>query len=174
MATETRNDIAVTQAPSTPAGEGAHSVKTPLFNPFEEMERLFDRFISTGWMRPMNWPLWGAFAGSGETTRTPQLDIIDRDKEIVVRTELPGVEKKDLSVSANEQTLNIHGTVNREQVERRKDFMRCEITSGNFSRSLPMPAGIDTGAISATLHDGILEIILPKHPGQQRRSVEVK
>lgn len=173
MATETRNDIAVARTPSTPAGEGAHPAKTAPFNPMEEMERLFERFVSTGWMRPMgwNWPLWGGFDTS---TRTPQLDIIDRDKEILVRTELPGVDKKDISVSANDQTLNIHGTVRREQVEQRKDFVRCEITSGDFSRSLPMPAGIDTSSISATLHDGILEIILPKHPGQQRRAVEVK
>lgn len=174
MASETRNDIAVAQTPPPVAGEGARPARVPMFNPLEEMERLFERFVANGWMRPMNWPFWGTLAGHDEITRTPQLDIIDRDKEILVRTELPGVEKKDIRVSASEQTLNIHGTVNREQVERRKDFVRCEITSGNFSRSLPMPAGIDTSAISATLHDGILEIILPKRPGQQRRAVEVK
>lgn len=66
------------------------------------------------------------------------------------------------------------GAVIREQLEQRKDFVRCEITSGNFSRSLPMPAGIDTGSISATLHDGILEITLPKHPRLQRRAIKMK
>ncbi|HEX6733653.1 MAG TPA: Hsp20/alpha crystallin family protein [Azonexus sp.] len=174
MANDTRDETAVVHKSPAPGGEGAQPGKPALFNPMEEMERLFGRVVG-GWMRPMgwNWPVWSAFEGRGEATRAPQLDIIDRDREIVVRVELPGVEKKDISISVNDNTLNIHGTISRRQVERRQDFVRCEIASGNFSRSLPMPAGIDTAAINASLHDGILEVVLPKNPGEQRRAVEV-
>ena len=70
--------------------------------------------------------------------------------------------------------LNIRGSVQRESKEQRKDYFRCEIAQGNFSRSLSMPSGIDTAKISATVKDGILEITLPKEEGAQRRTVEVK
>ena len=70
--------------------------------------------------------------------------------------------------------LNIRGSVQRESKEQRKDYFRCEIAQGNFSRSLSMPSGIDTEKISATVKDGILEITLPKEEGAQRRTVEVK
>jgi len=173
MANETKHEVAVS---SKPRSEITEPRPLQMFAPVEEVERLFERLMPRGWLAPMawNWPLWGRGEESFENIRVPQLDVIDRDKDIVIRVELPGVEKKDLDVSLSDSTLNIKGKVSKESKEERKDYFRCEITRGNFSRSLSLPSGVDTSKISANLKEGILEIILPKEESVQRRSVEVK
>ena len=176
MAVETKQQIAVSQRPASHLGESGKMHKGPAFAPIEEVERLFDRLMPSTWMRPMawNWPLWGALEETLEQIRVPQLDVIDRDKEILIRAEVPGVDKKDIQVSLTNSTLNITGSVSRESREQKKDYVRCEISRGNFSRSLSIPEGVDGAKVTASLHDGILEVILPKEASIQRRAVEVK
>jgi HSP20 family protein len=173
MATETKNEVAVSTKPRTEIAEPRPS---QMFGPLDEVERLFDRLMPRTWMRPMawNWPAWGALEESFSSIRVPQLDVLDRDKDILVRAEVPGVEKKDIDVSISDGTLVIKGSVNRESKEERKDYYRCEISQGNFSRSLVLPNGIDATKISANLKDGVLEVVLPKEESAQRRTVEVK
>lgn len=176
MTVDSKQEITVSQKPAGTVGEGGKLHKPAPFTPFDEVERLFERLMPTSWIRPMNWnwPLWGTLDESFEHIRVPQLDIVDHDKEIVIRVEMPGVDKKDIQVSLNNSTLNISGSVSHEAREQRKDYVRCEITHGNFSRSLAIPDGVDTTKIGASLRDGILEITLPKEPATQRRAVEVK
>lgn len=173
MANESKHEVAVSSKPSSEIVEPRPS---QMFAPVDEVERLFERLMPRGWLAPMawNWPLWGRGEEAFENIRVPQLDVIDRDKDIVIRAELPGVEKKDLEVSLSDTTLNIKGKISKETKEERKDYFRCEISRGNFSRSLSLPSGVDTSKISANLKEGILEIILPKEESVQRRSVEVK
>ncbi|MDP3639481.1 MAG: Hsp20/alpha crystallin family protein, partial [Azonexus sp.] len=167
-------DVVVSTKPRTIAPEVQRPV--PIAGAIDEVERLFDRLMPRSWISPIawNWPMWGAMDGSLETIRAPQMDVIDRDKDILIRVEVPGVEKKDVEVSVSDSTLSIKGRVHRELKEQRKDYFRCEIAQGNFSRSLAIPGGIDNGKINASLKDGILEITLPKEEGAQRRAVEVK
>lgn len=173
MAAETKQEVTVSTKPRT---EIAETRPSQMFGPLDEVERLFDRLMPRTWMRPMawNWPGWSALDESLGSIRVPQLDVVDRDKEIVIRAELPGVEKKDIDVSISENTLTIKGGVCRESKEQRKDYFRCEIEQGNFSRTLALPSGVDTTKINASLKDGILEIVLPKEESAQRRTVEVK
>ncbi len=173
MANETKQDVAVVAKPRT---EVAESRPLSMFSPVEEVERLFDRLMPRGWLAPTawNWPMWGAFDEMLQSVRVPQMDVIDRDKDILIRVELPGVEKKDLEVSVSDSTLVIKGKVSREVKEQKKDYFRSEIAQGNFSRSLSIPAGVESSKISANLKDGILEVILPKEESAQRRTVEVK
>lgn len=173
MANETKQDISVS---STPRTEIADSRPPQMFAPIADVEHLFDRLIPRGWLAPMawNWPLWKGFDESFGSIRVPQLDVIDRDKDVLIRVEVPGVEKKDLDVSLNESSLTIKGKTSREVKEEKKDYFRCEISSGSFSRTLPLPAGVNSSKIGASLKDGILEIVLPKEESAQRRSVEVK
>lgn len=174
MANETKQDVVVSTKPAADITETSRP--TPMVGALEEVERLFDRLMPHTWITPMNWnwPMWRGFDESLENIRAPQMDVIDRDKEILVRLEVPGVEKKDVNVSVSNGTLALTACGRRESKEQRKDFFRCEIAQGNFSRSVAIPAGIDQTKISASLKDGILEINLPKEEGAQRRTVEVK
>lgn len=174
MANETKQDVAVV---SKPRSELAESRPSQMFSPLDEVERLFDRLMPRGWLATptsWNWPLWGGLDEAFQSVRIPQMDVIDRDKDILIRVEMPGVDKKDLEISVSDSNLVIKGTVSREIKEQKKDYFRSEIAQGNFSRSLSIPSSVDSSKISATLKDGILEIVLAKHENMQRRNVEVK
>jgi HSP20 family protein len=173
MANDSKTEVSVTTSPRT---EIAEQRPTQLFGPLDEVERLFDRLMPRTWMRPVmwNWPMWSGLESTLGNVRVPQLDVIDRDKDVLIRVEVPGVEKKDIDVSISDNTLLIKGRVKRESKEQKKDYFRCEIDQGDFSRSVALPGAIDTEKISANLKDGVLEIVLPKEESAQRRSVEVK
>lgn len=174
MSNETKQEVVVSKKPRTEiaeVGQPAH-----MFGALEEVERLFDRLMPRSWISPIgwNWPMWSGIEESLTNIRTPKMDVIDRDQDVLIHVEMPGVEKRDVDISMTNNTLNIKGSIQREAREQRKDYFRCEIAQGNFSRSLAIPAGIDKTRISASLKDGILEITLPKEAEAQRRSVEVK
>jgi HSP20 family protein len=144
-------------------------------SPFEEMDRLFEDYFSRGWMRPFRWewPSLGEMAKPFEG-KMPKVDVIDRDDEVVVKAELPGVEKKDLDVSVTETSVTIKGTTSREEKEEKGDFYRCEISRGAYTRTVGLPSYVDADKAKATFKDGVLELTLPKVEKSKRRSIEIK
>ncbi len=144
-------------------------------NPFEEMDRMFEDYFSRGWMRPFRWewPSLGEMAKPFEG-KMPKVDVIERDDEVVVKAELPGVEKKDLDVSVTENSVTIKGTTSHEEKEEKGDFYRCEISRGAYARTVGLPSYVDADKAKASFKDGILELTLPKVEKSKRRSVEVK
>ena len=144
-------------------------------SPFEEMDRFFDEFIPRRWLRAFRreWPQWGDLTAPFEG-RMPRVDLIDRENEIVVRAEAPGVDKKDLDVSLTENTITIKGTTRHEEKEERDDYYRSEISRGSFTRTLALPADVDGSQAKATFQNGLLEVILPKVEGAKRRSIKVE
>lgn len=143
-------------------------------NPFEEMEQFMERIAPSGWMRPWRWewPSWSGFAAPFEG-RMPKMDVIDRDNEIVVRAELPGVDKKDLDVSMTDNTVTIKGETRKEEKEEKGDYYRCEISEGSFSRTVTLPSDVDASKAQARFKDGMLELTLPKAEGSKRRTIKV-
>jgi HSP20 family protein len=144
-------------------------------NPFEEMERYFDEIVPRHWMRPFrwDWPTWGEMMRPIEA-RFPRVDVIDREKEVLVRAEVPGVDKKDLEVTVSEDRITIKGKTRREVKEEKGDYFRSEISSGSFSRTLALPCGVESDKADASYKDGTLEIKLPKLEKAKRKTVEIK
>ena len=68
--------------------------------------------------------------------KTPSVDVIERDNEIMVKAELPGVDKKDLDISVTSNTVTIKGSTSHEEKEEKGDYYRCEISRGSYSRTL--------------------------------------
>lgn len=157
------------------AEQAERMVPRRALSPFEEMERMFDEVLSGGWLRPgrRGWPMVGGLASSLEGG-IPRVDIIDREDEILVRAELAGVDKKDVDVSLTEDSITIKGSTKKEQKEEKGDYYRCEILRGAFSRTLSLPAGVNTGKANARFKDGVLEVTLPKMERAKRRSVKVE
>lgn len=120
----------------------------------------------------MDWPSLSkvkAFEG-----KTPSVDVIDRDNEVIVKAELPGVDKKDLDISVTNNTVTIKGTTSHEEKEEKGDFYRCEISRGSYSRTLSLPADVDEEKTKAKFKDGILELTLPKLKKPKRHTVNVE
>lgn len=142
--------------------------------PWEEMDRWFDNLMAHGGLRRhFEWPPWAAertpFGG-----RMPKIDVIDREHELVVKAELPGVEKKDLDVSMSDDTVTIKGSTAHEEKEEKGDYYRCEISRGTFSRTVPLPCQVDSTKARASFKDGILELTMPKASQAKRKRVEVR
>jgi HSP20 family protein len=156
------------QAASTPRGSEV-PVKTDkpatgkMPKPFQDLEHLFEEFLNRRWPRQAGWewPRWGEMSSLLER-QVPSVDIIDADKEVVVRAHLPGIEKNDLDVSIAERTLTIKGSTRKEEKEEKDNFFRQEIRTGAFSRSLLLPADVNAAKAAATFKGGVLELRLPK------------
>jgi HSP20 family protein len=159
--------------------EGKQDVKkvetTQVLSPFEEMERMFDNYFSRGWMHPFrrDWPSFSRHAQPFEGT-TPSVDVIERDDAVVVKAELPGVDKKDIDVSVTSNTVTIKGSTSHEEKEEKGNYYRCEISGGSYSRTLSLPADVDESKAKAKLKDGILELTLPKVTKSKRKSIKVE
>lgn len=151
---------------------------TRALSPFEEMDRMFDRwfenFFPLGWMRPfrMERPSWGELAAPFEG-RMPKVDVIDRDDEVVVRAEVPGIEKDELDVSVSDNAVTIKGETKREAKEEKGNYYRCEISRGAFTRTIALPDYVDTDGAKAKFKDGMLELTLPKVEKAKRRSIKI-
>jgi len=153
---------------------GAEPVQGTWLSPFEEMEHMFDEFFPRGWMRPLRWgwprgDLRAPFEG-----KTPRVDVVDREDEILVRAELPGVSKDDIEVTLTESTLRIRAATKREVEEEKGDFHRREISRGELLRTLPLAGAVDADKARAKFENGLLELTLPKTEKAKRRSIKVE
>ena len=147
----------------------------PTLSPLEEMQHMFDGFLNRGWPRPFrwDWPSWNEMAAPFEN-KLPYVDVIDREAEIVVRAEVPGVDKKDLDVSMTDNTVIIKGSTQHEEKEEKGDYYRREMSKGSFSRTVALPGNVDGAKAKATFKDGVLELILPKVDTAKRRKLTVE
>lgn len=162
-----------------PAEREAHTevVRRPAgraLAPFEEMDRLFESVFGRGLLRPLRWE-WPSLAElTAPFEIMPRVDVIDRDTEVVIRAEVPGVEKKDLDVSLSEHAVTIKGTTSHEEREEEGHFFRAELSRGTFARTVPLPAEVDSAKAKAKFKDGVLTLTIPKVVGSRRRSIPVE
>lgn len=140
----------------------------------DDMDRIFDEYFNRNLLRSLipNFSrihdLWGTYE-----MRSPSIDIIDREKDILIRAELPGVDKKDLDVSVSDNLLVIKGTSKYESSNEKNDYYNSEIKKGTFSRSLSLPSNVDATKIKASLNNGLLELTIPKIGKTKRKTIKV-
>jgi HSP20 family protein len=148
------------------------SLEARLLAPLEEMERMLDAFRRRDWLRPMtsDWPRWPELLLEG---RFPSIDVIDRDQEIQIKAEVPGIEKDDLSVTVTDRTLTIKGESRHEEESGEGELHRREIRTGSFARTLTLPEDVDGSKAKANYKDGLLELRLPKLRRSKRHAVKV-
>lgn len=141
-------------------------------SPFDEMDSLFDRLFEGGFLRPFDWR-WPELTGLRRLEeRLPRVDVIDRDDEVVVRAEIPGVHKDELDVTLSDEYLTIKGET-REEKEEKGEFFRSEIRHGSFTRTVRLPDAVVGDKAKARFKDGLLEITIPKAEKAMRHSIEI-
>jgi HSP20 family protein len=127
----------------------------------QEVDRLFDELIH----RP-----WGALLRAKEAAWTPQLDLYEDAKSLVLEADLPGVQEKDISVTVEDGDLVLQGKRTFERVCNEDDFYCRERRSGEFLRRLRLPTSVNIAKIHAEFRDGVLRVTLPKV--QQERKAQ--
>jgi HSP20 family protein len=129
------------------------------------MDDLFGRFFD-------DWD-WPGLAPM-RTGWFPSVDVSEKDDQLIVRAELPGVTSKDIDVSVQNNTLTITGEKKEEHEEKSEGYFHSERRYGSFRRDIRLPAGIDESKVNATCKDGVLTITLPKSEQAKPKRIEVK
>jgi HSP20 family protein len=110
--------------------------------------------------------VFDAFFGNGSETRArrwvPAMDLVETDEHLVLRADLPGLERDDVSIEVKDGTLTVSGERKAEHEEKAEGYHRVERAYGSFSRSLTLPRGVDTDQIDANFDRGVLEVRIPK------------
>lgn len=104
---------------------------------------------------------------------SPQVEVFERAHNIVVRAELPGLNKDDVDVQVDDDALIIRGERHNDVEEEQEGFYRSERSYGSFYRAIPLPEGIDPNACEATFKDGVLEVTLQKPTQQQSKAKKI-
>ena len=91
--------------------------------------------------------------------------------KLVVRAEMPGIDpEKDVEVTVEGGMLHIHAERREEEETNDRDFHRRELRYGSFTRTLPLPEGMDETSVTANYKDGILEVRAPLPPEPQKET----
>jgi HSP20 family protein len=130
----------------------------------EDMDRLFEDF-GFGALATRNLAQVDAWS--------PQVEIFQRDGQLVVRASLPGLNKDDVQVELRDDAIILRGERRQEHEEQREGYYRCEVTHGSFYREIPLPEGVKTDDATATFRDGVLEITM-QAPQQQPRGRQLQ
>lgn len=104
---------------------------------------------------------------------TPAVDIYEKNDAVVVKAELPGVEKDQISVEVKDGILMLRGERKFERDVKEESYHRIERSYGTFLRSFSLPVSVDQDHVKATFRDGVLEVELPKREQAKPKQVKV-
>ena len=132
---------------------------------FDEMERMFERLVPRRW-----WPL-----EEDEYAFGPAVDVYETDDEVVVKAELPGVDREGISITAQEDSIVIDGEIKREEEVDKEGYYRRELRYGSFHRTIALPTTVNPDKISAKFADGVLTVRAPKAPAPEAgKKIEIE
>lgn len=104
---------------------------------------------------------------------SPRLDVSETDDALEVVADLPGLEKKDISISLEDDLLTIKGERKEEKEKKGKQFHTIERRSGTFYRALRLPVEVENEKIEAAFKDGVLTVTLPKTKESKRKVAQI-
>ena len=138
---------------------------TPASSPFgmmrrfaEDMDRMFEDFA---------FPSLRRFS--------PKIDIFERDGKLVVRADLPGMNKEDVTVDITEDVIVIEGERKFEHEENQEGVYRSERSYGHFHREIPLPPNVKTENATANFKNGVLEVTMDAPQStKNRRRVDIQ
>lgn len=146
--------------------------RDPWASPFGLMRRLsdeMDRIFG-------DWSIGGLFGGGLQELQAwaPPVEVFQRGDELLIRADLPGLQKEDVNVEVTDDAVTIRGERRHEETEDREGYYRSERSYGTFLRVIPLPEGAITESAKATFKDGVLEITMPAPPKETRKSRKIE
>ncbi|GBD33945.1 Acid shock protein [bacterium HR34] len=124
---------------------------------FYELERWFDEEFPE-----LVSPLGNILPRTIGLKKVPRINMYEKDENLVVEAEMPGLKPEDINVEIKDGVLRIEGKVEEEKEERGKDFYRKEISSTYQARTVMLPAEVKEDEIEAEYKNGILKVVMPK------------
>jgi len=139
------------------------------WNPFEQMEAMQDRLFSTFDLSPDR----SGTESSTEMEWAPLCDVIETANGFIIRADMPGVNKQDLSVTLENGDLLINAKRAAEQFPEGAEYLDSEVPYGVFSRAIALPASADPAQINASYNNGVLTVHVAKHENAKPRVITV-
>jgi HSP20 family protein len=135
-----------------------------------EMDRVFE---DLGFGNLTN--AWPGGENFGPALWSPQVEVFNREGQLVIRADLPGLNKDDVKVDLTDDAITIEGERKQEHEENREGYYRSERSYGRFYRSIPLPEGVNANTAQANFRNGVLEITIeaPQRVESKRRKLEI-
>lgn len=143
------------------------------WNPIRELDNLHDRVLRALYRRSDTQDEDGMQSLTAAEW-SPVVDIVEDDKEYLIKAELPEVPKEDVKITLDNGVVTIRGERKLEKEEDNRRYHRIERSYGCFMRSFTLPSDADPGRISADFKDGMLQVRLAKCEEKKPRQIEVK
>jgi HSP20 family protein len=119
----------------------------------------------------------GFFGGSDDDSSAvwaPRTDLSETDDELRIRLDVPGMQKDDITINLQNNTLTVSGERSSERKEEGEEYVRVERAFGNFHRTFTLPNAVDQENVEATYEDGVLTINIAKTEETTRRQIEIQ
>jgi HSP20 family protein len=129
----------------------------------DSLQSDFNRFFEGFLGRPV----------AGTRRWAPAMDLSETEDALLLRADLPGLGRDDVSIEIKDNVLTVSGERKAEHEDEREGYHRIERSYGSFSRSLTVPRGIDPGAVTAAFEKGVLEVRIPKPEERKPHRVEI-
>ncbi len=146
-------------------GGGKSQDLSPWSDMRNDFERAFGQFVDNP-LGFMSRPFSGAMS--------PSVDVAEKDDQVVVRAELPGVEPDKIDLSLSENTLTLSGEKSETHEDSEGEFYRKESRYGSFRRSIPLPCAVESESADAEFKNGVLTVRLKKQPGAMRQKINIR
>ena len=139
----------------------------------EEMDRLFGDFNFAGGLASGFGREFGRLADLEGSMWLPQVETFERDGQLIVRADLPGLTKDDINVDIADDAIKIRGERRQEKEENDEGYYLTERSYGSFYREIPLPAGVNGDEAKASFQNGVLQITMPA-PARQTVSRRIE
>ena len=143
------------------------AVRRPILGELAEMRSDVRDVLRDMW--EMRWP-----RSPWPVTPEPAVDMFERDNEIVVKAEMPGIAPDAIEVTIADNELHISGERKEEKEVKEEHYYRSERSYGKIFRALDLPESCDTDAVKATMQDGVLEVVIPRKAQAAAKKIAVK
>lgn len=143
-------------------------------NPFEEIERLFDRMSRQFEEAQQSWETESPLSRWSKAFEEMSIDVVEHDDEFVVTVDLPGFERDDVDITVTNHTLRISADREEETATEGERYLRRERRHESAERSIQLPDEVDTDAVTASMQNGVLTITLPKHEVEPAQEIEIE
>ncbi len=129
-------------------------------------DRLFDEFFAAS-------PYPGTRGENLTGSWNPAVDVFEADATYVIKAELPGIDKKDISLDVSDGVLTLKGERKHENEVKEETYYRREMSYGSFQRSFRLPSDVNAENIKADFKDGVLRVEIPKPEARQPKQITV-
>ena len=110
----------------------------------------------------------------GPATFAPTFDVTESKDSYLFKADVPGVKQEDIEITTTGNRVTISGKRDVEQENKNDTIYTYERQFGSFSRTFTLPDGADIEHAKSELKEGVLTLVVPKHPAALSKKIEVK